>query len=97
GAPPVVIPGEFSAGAERVALSEYRTATFFDFESLKRVSALAFKDRVIWDFHSQRILARWVPRNQKPHGQSPDAFALSPSGRLYAEGGWGLVSLYRVE
>ncbi len=97
GAPPALMSGEFSTGGQRVALSEYRRSTVFDLESFKLIPALVFKDRVIWDYTSQRILARWVPRKQKSALHGHDAFALSPSGRLYAEGGSGRVSLYRVD
>lgn len=103
--PKVRTPGRFSAGGLRVATSEYKIAhptlgleIFLDIgDPLPQL-----KDRMIWDFTSQRALARWAPRKQRIRINrrwitTHDAFGLSASGKFYAEGGAGSVSVYRVE
>ncbi len=104
-APPVRIPGKFSAGGTRIAVSEYKrplisehTAIFLDISTPQP----PFKQRLIWDFKLRKMLARWTPRKQvltwgKRSARVRDAFALSPSGKLYAEGGSGIVTVYRVD
>jgi hypothetical protein len=104
--PPTRIPGRFSVGGMRVAVSDYKPPIISEKMAILLDIGTPdprFKDRLIWDYKSQRTVARWVPRKQKLAVDTQkfdtvrDAFAVSPSGQLYAEGGSGVVSLYRID
>jgi hypothetical protein len=62
--------------------------------------------RVVWNFRSGKELAAWRPQRQRydfPTPQGPKSaseyfrFAISPNGQYVAEGGNGIVSLYKIE
>lgn len=48
-----------------------------------------FQRRIIWDVRPQSEIASWKPKSER------SAFALSPDGKLLAEG--DAVQVYRIE
>ncbi len=60
------------------------------------------KRRVVWDFRKNEEIASWRPDMQsytllggKP-AKDPSMFAISPDGEYMAEGGGGILRLYRI-
>jgi WD40 repeat protein len=57
----------------------------------------------VWDIRSGRQIASWNPEKQRfiaangVHASTFDPVALSPDGHLVAEGGNGVVRLYRID
>jgi hypothetical protein len=62
------------------------------------------KDRVVWDFRANKMVAEWVPVTQTeefyhngPHElRRWGPFAISPSGRFLAEGSNGTLRIYEL-
>jgi len=87
--------------APRLIVSEYgRISGFIDFTwalgSLHR--------RTVWDFRTGKEIASWRPKQQLIHGigggppqEQPYAFAISADGEYVAEGGSGMLTLYKIE
>jgi hypothetical protein len=83
----------------RVALSDYRRKKIpFSYEYTAK-----FIGRVVWDFGSGREIASWRPDSQSytlPRASKPTTelsrFAVSPDGDYLAEGGNGLIRLYKI-
>ena len=58
--------------------------------------------RVVWDINERREIASWKPQEGHPYGQGfyhhpYKSCALSPDGHFVAEGGKGVVRLYRLD
>jgi hypothetical protein len=92
--------------ASRIVASDYRRRKILFSYEYREI----FKRRVVWDFRSGRELISWHPDFQswdlqldinpsKPldHISEPFRFALSPDGRYIAEGGNGMIRLYKIE
>jgi hypothetical protein len=63
----------------------------------------ALKRRVVWDFRKNTEIASWKPEMQtysllggKP-AKEPFVFAISPDGEYVAEGGNGILRLYKID
>jgi hypothetical protein len=66
----------------------------------------AFTGRVVWDFGTGKELVSWHPEDQT-YGLAflasprlttePVRFTISPDGQYIAEGGSGIIRLYKVE
>jgi len=87
--------------ARRVVLSAYGWK--IDFERWQTEVA-ALEKHVVWDFGTEKEVASWKPRFQEtkvsgrhPAIKEPYQFAISPDGTMVAEGGAGVLTLYRVE
>ncbi len=87
--------------AKRVVVSDYRRKKIpFSYEH-----TATFNGRVVWDFGTGREIASWHPESQsyllpsKPPRRitEPFRFAISPDGNYIAEGGNGVIRLYKVE
>lgn len=96
-----VEPIATAARATRAVVSDYRRRKIpFDYEY-----TTTFKGRVVWDFATGQQLASWRPEWEaytsliKPEKRitEPFRFALSPDGKYVAEGGSGIIRLYRIE
>ncbi len=90
-----------AAGARRVVVSDYRRwKPTFDNEYRTK-----FEGRYVWDFGTGKELASWLPQSEtyenlyKPGQQITELFhfAISPDGQYIAEGGNGIVRLYKIE
>jgi hypothetical protein len=61
---------------------------------------IKFDRRAVWDFGARRLVASWKPNTQAWNSvhrvAEPDRCALSPDGQFVAEGGDGIVRLYRL-
>ncbi len=82
--------------ATRVVVSDY--SHVFDLRFLEYDTALT--RRVIWDFRKNVEAASWKPSTQPSRNGSvkrPFVFAISPDGEYVAEGGNGIVRLYKIE
>jgi len=92
------IPMATARHAKRVVLSDYGWGV--DFE-LWQTEVGALHRRVVWDFGAGKEIASWRPRYQddvaRPAGREPYKFAISSDGTMVAEGGAGVLTLYRVE
>jgi WD40 repeat protein len=82
--------------AKRAILSDYGWK--FDFERWE-IEAGSLRRRVLWDFGTGEELASWSPKRQLDTlgAKQPYTFALSPDGKMVAEGGSGEVTLSKVE
>jgi hypothetical protein len=84
--------------ARRVVLSHYGWK--IDFERW-HTEVAALEKRVVWDFGTGQEIASWKPRYQDdvthPAIKEPYRFAISPDGTKVAEGGAGVLTLYRIE
>lgn len=94
--------GPFSAATQGsvLALSDYK----FVRGIIEDMNHVTLKPRVIWNFRTGRELASWKPGWQtsedpvpRPGLKEPVPFALSPTGKYVAEGGDGVLRLYKVE
>jgi hypothetical protein len=97
----IVVNGPFSLGGTRVAISQLtphnRPRWMRDVLDTNGFS-LDYKRRLIWDFGVNRIIASWTPWTQPTRsGPLRAAFALSPDGKLFAEGESGEVRIYQVK
>jgi WD40 repeat protein len=83
---------------KRVILSDFGRE--FDWSDLVWREGGPLRKRVLWDFGTGKVLATWRSKRQKvPVGASPDSdfqYAISPDGNYVAEGGAGVVTLYRI-
>jgi hypothetical protein len=87
--------------ATRMVVSDYRRRKIpFSYEY-----DATFHGRVLWDFGTGKDLVSWYPESQtffnifKPGKQvaEPDPFALSSDGQFVAEGGNGVIRVYKIE
>ena len=83
--------------ARRVVLSSYGWR--FEFEGFyTEVGSL--EKRVVWDFGTGKEITSWKSKYQHPaHSQiwEPYPVAISPDGTMVAEGGLGMLTLYRIQ
>lgn len=94
-------PNAISARATRAVVSDYRR---WKIEITDGVHS-TFKGRVVWDFGTGQELASWHPESQaytnvfKPMQRTtePFRFAMSQDGQYIAEGGNGIIRLYKIE
>ena len=81
--------------SSRIVASDYQRVMYppFSFEYGKLL-----KRRVVWDFRGSRELASWRPELQSYMGEEePFKFAISPNGQYVAEGGNGIIRLFKIE
>jgi hypothetical protein len=92
------VPMAAALRARRAVLSDYRSR--MDFERWQ-TEVGSLEKRVVWDFGVGKELASWKPRYQDdvahPAIREPYRFAISPDGKMVAEGGGGVLTLYRIE
>jgi hypothetical protein len=95
------LPIATAGRATRIVVSDNRRKKIpFDYEYHTTLAG-----RYVWDFGTRQELARWYPESQTyPNVLSPPKqitepfrFALSPDGQYVAEGGNGVIRLYRIE
>jgi len=92
-----------AARATRVVVSDYRRQRKILSED---PYGKAFTGRVVWDFGTGKELVSWHPEDQT-YGLAflasprlttePVRFTISPDGQYIAEGGSGIIRLYKVE
>lgn len=94
-----------AAHSTRLVLSDYHRVFNFFFDDASPFSPVLYR-RVVWDFRSNREILSWRPSYQwykvtginKPlRARDPFAFAISADGEYIAEGGSGIVRLYKIE
>jgi hypothetical protein len=91
----------FSAAedGDRVVASDHRSTWNFLFREYDNTLAR----RVVWDFRKNVNVASWKPETQTytllgpKAAKDPFRFAISPDGDYVAEGGNGIVRLYKIE
>lgn len=90
-----------ASGSTRMIVSDYRSrqiAFGLEFET-------TLKERYVWDIASGKELASWYPASETyPNVFSPGKvitepfrFAISPDGQYVAEGGSGVLRLFKIE
>lgn len=83
----------------RIVASDYRRVPIPFSHEVKEV----LKRRVVWDFRTGKELASWHPELQsydigmKPVDREWFAFTISPDGQYVAEGGDGVLRVYKIE
>jgi hypothetical protein len=88
-----------SSASSRIVISNYwKKLDWVDFFWYRG----SLRDRTIWDFRTGAQVTRWRPPTQEIMHQGsfkrvPFSFDSSPDGVYIAEGGNGVVSLYKVE
>ena len=91
----------FSAAqrAARIVASDHRAS----WNILFREDDSVLRRRVVWDVRKNEEVASWKPGMQtydnggpRPR-KDPFMFAISPDGEYIAEGGNGVLRLYRIE
>jgi len=87
GVAPADLAHEFAASSHsiRVIVSDYREFPV----SLTDVKPEIFKELFVWDFATSRKVVSWRSEFRHP-------FAISPDGQYVAEGGKGLVRVYKI-
>jgi hypothetical protein len=85
--------------ATRVVVSDHKSAWNFLFREYDTTTTR----RVVWDFRKNAEIASWKPVEQTytlfsaKLTKDVAAFAISPDGEYVAEGGNGILRLYKVE
>jgi hypothetical protein len=96
-----VDPIAAAARGTRVVVSDYQRIKIpFDYEYRS-----TFKGRFVWDFGTGKELASWMPESETyqnvftPTKQVTELFRfdISPDGQYVAEGGSGIIRLYKIE
>jgi hypothetical protein len=96
-------PMATAAHSSRVVLTDWRYQPYIimdgGFEILRK--------RIVWDFETKEEIVTWGSGNQRylkyysprenDWGKKPFAVAISGDGTLVAEGGDGLIRLYRIQ
>ncbi len=84
--------------ARRAILSDFNRK--FDWSDLVWREGGSLRKRIIWDFGTGQVLATLRAKFPKvPYGASHEfgyQYAISPDGKYVAEGGEGMVTLYRI-
>ena len=88
---------EPAASAPRVVAEHWAYPSFLNCFPLCQAE---LRRRAIWDFKLNAVVASWRPGTQTwnsiHRSTEPDRCALSPDGKFVAEGGDGVVRLYRL-
>lgn len=94
-------PASVSSHASRIILTHVRNYPGVNEE----FDMHSYKDRVVWDFRTDKQIAEWVPLTQvtetglKPPEDKRTEFGpsiISPSGRYIAEGSNGILRIYEL-
>jgi hypothetical protein len=94
-------PASVSSHASRIILTH--TQNYFGIN--QEFDMHSYKNRVVWDFRTDRKIAEWVPMTQvsetglRPPEDKRTEFGpsvISPSGRYIAEGSNGLLRIYEL-
>ena len=91
-------PFSVATQATRAVVSDYRRSRI----PFSREYREVLKHRVVWDFGTGKELAAWYPDKQEYRisGGKPFSslfrFTISPDGRFLAEGGSGVVRIFRI-
>jgi hypothetical protein len=94
-------PASVSSHASRVVLSDIRLVRGVTEESDLDTD----KNRVVWDYRTNKQVAEWVPATQANEYYSPSGLrtikrwspcAISPTGRYLAEGSNGILRIYEL-
>ncbi len=94
-------PASVSTHASRIILTHIRNYFGLDQE----FDMHSYKDRIVWDFRTDKQIAEWVPISQvsetglkSPQDKRTEfgPSVISPSGRYIAEGSNGVLRIYEV-